>query len=71
MPLHACPTCDKMRTDMAAHSSAGAHAFKFNKAADAHSPYITWQRLPWGVVWVEGNSMDRIPPVTEVSEQDR
>ena len=66
-------TCLHMRhthTDTAGLSSAGAHELMANTAADAHCPFVTRQRVERGVGWVEGTSMDRIPRVTEVSEQN-
>ena len=60
-----------MRTATAGLSSAGAHEFTSNKAADAHCATVTRQRVERGVGWVKRISMDRIPRVTEVSEQDR
>ena len=66
-----CPHIRHMRTDTAGLSSAGAHEVAFNKSADAHCPFATWQRVGRGVgwvTWVEGISMDRIQRMTEVSE---
>ena len=60
-----------MRTATAGLSSAGAHELTSNKAADAHCPIVTRQRVERGVGWVEGISIDSFLPVTEVSEQDR
>ena len=48
-----CPPIRHMRTDVAGLSSAGAHVFTFNKAADAHSPFVTRQRVEHGVGRVE------------------
>ena len=55
------PHVRHMCTDTAGLSSAGAHEFTFNKAADAHCPIVTRQRVERGVGWVEGISTDRIP----------
>ena len=56
------PTFDT-RTDTAGLSSAGAHDFTSNKAADAQCPFVTWQKVERGVGLVEGVSMDKILPV--------
>ena len=40
-----------------------------NKTAGAHCPFVTRQRVERGAGWVEG-TMDRIPRVTAVSEQE-
>ena len=48
-----------MRTDTAGLSSAGTHAFTSIKAAGAHCPTVTQQRVERGVGWVEGISILR------------
>ena len=62
-----CPHIRHKCSDTAGLSSAGAHEFTPEKAADAHCPFVTRQRVERGVGWVEGISMDRIPRVIEVS----
>ena len=51
-----------MRADVTGLSSAGAHKFA-RKAADAHCPFVTLQRVEHGVGWVEGICIDRITRV--------